>query len=194
MTHLRYLEWLDRYGRPMAKQGLGSALARIMGRAIGRTGRRDRPPSPEASSAQARGAAYPGDFLGIPEISYEPNPGNGKVADPGEIVWTWVPFEEDPRQGKDRPVLVIGRDGPWLLALPLTSKDHDIDAVQEARAGRHWTDVGAGPWDNSGRASEVRVDRIVRVEPARVRREGAVLDKRRFNRVAAAVREAGPKP
>ena len=186
----------------MAKQGLGSALTRIMGRAIGRTGRRDRPPSPEASpeasseasSAQARGAAYPGDFLGIPEISYEPNPGNGKVADPGEIVWTWVPFEEDPRQGKDRPVLVIGRDGPWLLALPLTSKDHDIDAVQEARAGRHWTDVGAGPWDNSGRASEVRVDRIVRVEPARVRREGAVLDKRRFNRVAAAVREAGPKP
>ena len=37
--------------------------------------------------------------------------------DPGEIVWTWVPFEEDHTQGKDRPVLLIGRDGRWLLGL-----------------------------------------------------------------------------
>jgi len=112
------------------------------------------------------------------------------VADPGEIVWAWVPFEEDHSQGKDRPVLVIGRDGPWLLALPLTSKDHDHDAAQQARDGRRWTDIGSGPWDNRGRASEVRVDRILRVHPARVRREGAVLDEGRFNQVAAAVRGA----
>ena len=32
-------------------------------------------------------------------------------ADPGEVVWAWVPFEDDPGQGKDRPVLVIARDG-----------------------------------------------------------------------------------
>lgn len=171
----------------MANRSLGSQLARVLGRALGRTGRRDHGPSP----TKARGAAYPGDFLGTPEISYEPNPGNGKVADPGEVVWTWVPFEDDHNQGKDRPVLVIGHDGPWLLALPLTSKDHDRDAVQEARAGRHWTDVGSGPWDNRGRASEVRVDRIVRVDPGRVRREGAVLDERRFSQVAAALRRAG---
>jgi hypothetical protein len=86
---------------------------------------------------------------------------------------------------------VIGRDGPWLLALQLTSKDHEKDAAQEARAGRHWTDIGSGPWDRLGRASEVRVDRIVRVDTSRVRREGAVLDERRFNKVAAAVRKAG---
>jgi len=141
---------------------------------------------------EARGAAYPGDFRGIPEISYEPNPGNGNVADPGEIVWTWVPFEEDHSQGKDRPVLVIGRDGPWLLALPLTSRDHDLAPVQEARAGRRWTDIGSGPWDNRGRASEVRVDRILRVDPAGVRRVGAVLNERRFNQVAAAVRRPAP--
>jgi hypothetical protein len=61
------------------------------------------------------------------------------VADPGEIVWTWVPFEEDHTQGKDRPVLVIGRDAQWLLALPLTSKDHDRDLGKEARTGRRWT-------------------------------------------------------
>jgi hypothetical protein len=172
----------------MGNHALRSRLARIMGRAVGRAGRRDRAPAP----AQARGAAYPGDFRGTPEISYEPNPGNGKVADPGEIVWTWVPFEEDHSQGKDRPVLVIGRDGRWLLALQLTSKDHDRDAVQEARAGRHWTDIGSGAWDNSGRASEVRVDRILRVDQAGVRREGAVLDERRFNQVADAVRSPAP--
>ena len=28
-------------------------------------------------------------------------------ADPGEIVWTWVVYEEDPTRGKDRPVLVV---------------------------------------------------------------------------------------
>ena len=28
--------------------------------------------------------------------------------DPGEVVWAWVPYEDDPAQGKDRPVLVVG--------------------------------------------------------------------------------------
>ena len=31
-------------------------------------------------------------------------------------------------------VLVIGWDGPWLLALPMTSQDHDRDARQQALA------------------------------------------------------------
>ena len=125
-------------------------------------------------------------------MSYEPNPGNGNVADPGEIVWTWVPFEEDHSQGKDRPVLVIGRDGRWLLALPMTSKDHDRDAAQEARDGRLWTDIGSGPWDPRGRPSEVRVDRILRIDPSGVRRVGAALDEAHFNRVAGAVRRPAP--
>ena len=167
---------------------VGSQLARLLGRALGRTGRPGHAPMP----APASGTAYPGDFVGTPEISYEPNPGNGNVADPGEIVWTWVPFEEDHSKGKDRPVLVIGRDGPWLLALPLTSKDHDLDPVQKARAGRNWTDIGSGPWDNRGRASEVRVDRILRVDSAGVRRVGAVLDEGRFNEVAATMRRPAP--
>ena len=180
----------------MAKQGLGPTLARIMGRALSRIRLREpgapgRARSTAPSSAPARGAGYPGDFRGTPASSYEPNPGNGDVADPGEIVWTWVPFEEDHSQGKDRPVLVIGRDGPWLLALPMTSKDHDRDAVQEAGEGRRWLDIGPGDWDRRGRASEVRIDRIVRVDPAAVRREGAVLDEGQFNEVAAAVQGAG---
>jgi hypothetical protein len=171
------------YGVDMAKQALGSQFARIVGRMLGRARRGGQAPS----TTQGYVTAYPGDFRGTPQISYEPIPGNGKVADPGEIVWTWVPYEEDYSKGKDRPVLVIGRDGSWLLALPMTSKDHDGDAVQEAQSGRHWVDIGTGSWDNRGRTSEVRVDRILRVDPSKVRREGAVLDESRFHRVAAAV-------
>ena len=129
--------------------------------------------------------AYPGDFTGPLTPVYAPRP--DAAPDPGEVVWTWVPYEEDHAQGKDRPVLLVGRDGPWLLGLPLTSRDHDRDAAQEARAGRRWVDVGAGGWDRLGRPSEARVDRVVRVRPDAVRREGAVLAPERFAAVAAAL-------
>jgi hypothetical protein len=72
------------------------------------------------------GKAYPADLLGAPTIAYARNAGRGDGAGPGEIVWSWVLFEEDHRQGRDRPVLVIARDRSWLLALPLTSKHLDI--------------------------------------------------------------------
>jgi len=110
------------------------------------------------------------------------------MPDPGEVVWTWVPFEEDHSQGKDRPVLIIGRDGDWLLGLPMTSRDHDLDARQEASEGRYWVEVGRGPWDSSDRISEVRVNRIIRVDPDGVRRVSGALDKARFERVADGVR------
>jgi hypothetical protein len=98
-----------------------------------------------------------------------------------------VPFQEDHSRGKDRPVLLVGRDGPWLLGVPLTSKDHDRDAAQERAAGRIWVDVGAGAWDREGRPSEARIDRIVRIDAAAVRREGAVLDRHTFAVVAQAI-------
>jgi len=156
---------------------------------------RPSPPAPTRPTGRrrtrlARGtAAYPGDFTGTPDLAYAPHPDG--LPDPGEIVWTWVPYEEDHRRGKDRPVLVVGRDGAWLLGLMLTSKDHDRDARDEARYGRLWVDIGSGLWDPRGRPSEVRVDRVVRVDPTAVRREGAVLDRDRFEQVAAAVRAAG---
>jgi hypothetical protein len=104
-------------------------------------------------------------------------------------VWGWVPYEDDPTQGKDRPVLLVGRrDGHWL-GLMLTSKDHDRDAADEARWGRHWMDVGTGGWDPKGRPSEVRLDRLVLLAPDAVRREGAALDRTRFEAVVAAARE-----
>lgn len=140
--------------------------------------------------APAGSAPYPGDFRGIPAMSWAPQP-DGQP-DPGEIVWTWVPFEEDHSVGKDRPVLLVGVDGDWLLGVALTSKDHDVDAAQEAREGRQWVDIGSGGWDREGRPSEVRVNRIVRVDPARVRREGAVVAAEVFEQVADAIRGDAP--
>ena len=111
-----------------------------------------------------------------PSISYAPHADGD--ADPGEVVWTWVPYEDDPSQGKDRPVLVIGRAGQYLGAVALTSK------------GGHWTEmsIGTGPWDRGGRESFVKLDRVLRIDPAHVRREGAVLDRARFDRVIAGLR------
>ena len=120
------------------------------------------------------------------EIGWAPRP-DGRP-DPGEVCWAWVAYEEDASQGKDRPVLVIGRDGADLLALQLTSKDHDRDAEQERRAGRLWMDVGTGDWDSQRRPSEVRLNRLLRLPPDQVRREGAALDRATFERVVEAAR------
>ena len=71
----------------------------------------------------------------------------------------------------------------------MTSKDHDFDERQEARAGRFWVDIGAGDWDNRGRESEVRVNRVLRVDPDAVRRVSVSLPRDRFEQVVAGMRE-----
>ena len=135
----------------------------------------------------ARGVeVYDVALRGLPRFDYRPDP-DGE-ADPGEVVWTWVPYEEDPAQGKDRPVLVLARVGGRFVVAQMTSQDHDRDAAQEARWGRHWHDVGTGDWDPRRRPSEVRLDRLLLVESAAVRREGATLGRRAFDGVVAALR------
>lgn len=109
--------------------------------------------------------------------------------DPGEVVWAWVPYEEDASQGKDRPVLLLGKDGDEWLALQLTSKDHDRDEAQEASVGRFWMDIGTGDWDREHRPSEVRLNRLLRLPDSGLRREGAALDKEIFDAVVEAARE-----
>ena len=119
-----------------------------------------------------------------PELDGEP--------DPGEVVWAWVPYEDDPSQGKDRPVLVLdtagGGEGDGWTGLMLSSQDHDRDAEDEARFGRYWMDVGTGGWDSQGRPSEVRLDRLIHLERDGVRREGAALDETIFTAVVEARR------
>lgn len=165
--------------------GALKVLREVAERALDRATREQRRSS-STSRQGTHAGLYPGDYAERPTIVYQPR--HDAEADPGEIVWTWVPYEEDYSKGKDRPVLLIGHDGPWLLGLQVTSQDHDRDAAQEARAGRYWVDIGAGAWDPQRRPSEVRVNRIVRIDPDGVRRIGAVLDERTFAAVAVEVR------
>jgi hypothetical protein len=130
-------------------------------------------------ASQAPGRAH--DYDGAVALAYAPK--RDGHADPGEVVWTWVPFEEDASQGKDRPVVVVGRPREGrrsdLVVLMLSSKDHGGDS--------RWLAVGAGAWDPEGRPSSVRLDRVLAVAPEAVRREGAALDRDRFDQVAAAL-------
>ena len=103
------------------------------------------------------------------------------AADPGEVVWTWVLYEDDPNQGKDRPVLVVGRDQATLLGLMLSSQDHH-------REDPNWVGIGSGSWDYEGRASWVRLDRVLDVPEEGIRREGAILERDVFEIVAARLR------
>ena len=146
------------------------------------TGRPARPPA----AGPVPAPADPGrarDWAGPVQISWAPHD-DGK-ADPGEVVWTWVPFEEDPGHGKDRPVVVVGRPvggrGQDLAVVMLSSKDHAGD--------RRWLVLGTGAWDRQGRVSSVRLDRVLVVAPHAVRRQGAALERERFDRVGSALRQ-----
>ncbi|MBE8146394.1 hypothetical protein IOD13_08170 [Brevibacterium casei] len=108
-------------------------------------------------------------------------------------MWGWIPFEEDHTKGKDRPSLVIGKDGAWVLVLMLTSKDHIPGGIGEVRTdgAARWMNIGGGAWDSQGRPSEVRLDRIIRLDPRGIRREGAVMDRSVFDLVAPNSPDAG---
>jgi hypothetical protein len=112
------------------------------------------------TTAQAATLAYSPDLDGL--------------ADPGEIVWAWVPYEEDPARGKDRPLLIVGRTGRRLLGMMLSSRGGD---------GPDWLEIGA--WGRDGTVSHLRLDRVFVLDEDDIRREGAVLDPRRFAAVAA---------
>lgn len=127
-----------------------------------------RDPRPAHGGAQTyHGRVVPGY---APEMDGEP--------DPGEIVWAWVAYEEDPNVGKDRPLVVIGRaaDGSGaMVAMLLSSQDHEGDD--------DWVLLGAGAWDRDRRESWVRVDRMLAVPANGIRREGAVLQRDRYDRL-----------
>ena len=106
---------------------------------------------------------------GIVSIEYSPQLDGDP--DPGEVVWTWVPFQDDPDQGKDRPVVVIGRRGANLVGIPLTTKADDREAQYK---------LGTGGWDPRRRTSYARIWRLVDIPPTTMRREGGVLDAERF--------------
>jgi len=151
--------------------GLWTSVTATVGRLAGRgypAGRPARPASRRQVAALRRR-----------RLAYAPQ-ADGQ-ADPGEIVWTWVAYEDDPRQGKDRPVLVVGRASRTLFGLMLSSQ-HERDGQ------RHWLALGPGGWDRENRPSWVRLDRVLTMREDSIRREGAVLEPARFDRVCQALR------
>lgn len=136
-------------------------------------------PSPGREGATATVEADPR-RVGAVRTEYAPEKDGDP--DPGEIVWTWVPYEENDGRGKDRPVLVVARErAGTLLAVQLTSKDR--------RGDNDFVAIGTGPWDREERPSWVAVDRVLRVHEAGMRREACALDRGRFNLVVLRLRE-----
>lgn len=149
-------------------------------------------PSPRsrAQSTIAQGELSPGrrgaeatieiDPKRVGRVSMSYSPDRDGKPDPGEIVWTWVPFEERDGRGKDRPVLIVAaeKNGAFLAA-QLTSKSHNGQS--------DFVPIGTGAWDRAGRASWVNLDRLFRVFPSGMRREATSLDSKRFRLVTAAL-------
>jgi hypothetical protein len=136
-------------------------------------------PTPGANGIGRTAEVDPTRLRGV-HLGYAPTPDGDP--DPGEVVWTWVPYEENDGRGKDRPVLVLARlSATTVLGIQLTSKAHPDD--------RGALELGPGPWDPSGRASWVRLDRLFRVADAGMRREGAALDAKTYAVVAAALQD-----
>ncbi|GAA3230122.1 type II toxin-antitoxin system PemK/MazF family toxin [Pseudonocardia petroleophila] len=139
-----------------------------------------RPPSGGPAAPRPRTQARSAPTGDSPRtIAYAPDLDGS--ADPGEIVWAWVPFEENDGRGKDRPLLVVGRQEGDLVGLMLSSQHDRAD-------DRDWVSIGSGAWDREGRESFVRLDRVLEVGEHDIRREGAVLDRDRFERVAGELR------
>ena len=137
----------------------------------------------DADPRPIRGGAF--DYRGsaipeyAPEYDHEP--------DPGEVVWAWVPFEEDPTQGKDRPLAIVGRvvdKQDDLVCFLLSSKDRTDDDG--------WVLIGTGQWDEEHRASWVNISRPLAVTPSAVRREGGNLSREQFDAVVEAARKRFP--
>ncbi|UAJ77987.1 type II toxin-antitoxin system PemK/MazF family toxin [Leifsonia sp. ZF2019] len=159
--------------------------------AIGRLFRPSAAPTPSAPTP-ARPGAEPGRSGATATVQVDPRrlgairtsyvPSTDGDADPGEIVWTWVPFEEADGRGKDRPVLVVASESAGtVLAVALTSQEHP---------GRpEYVPVGAGSWDGRHRPSYARVDRVYRLHQGGMRREAAALDRRAFDAVRASLRQ-----
>ena len=116
----------------------------------------------------------------IDDLRIDYAPDRDGAPDAGEIVWTWVPYEETDGRGKDRPVLVIGRESrDRVYAVRMTSRPHDGD--------RDYLTIGTGDWDSQGRESWVDIEQLYSVHESGLRREAAVLDHSRYGRVAAAL-------
>lgn len=181
-----------------------STLAGVLGKLLSGGNTRPQPvnpPRPQAtlrpdgvardeSSSRRDGGADAGRMPGTATVQVDPEriaelrvgyaPSRNDQPDAGEVIWTWVPYEENDGRGKDRPVLVIGRHtAERVYAVRMTSKPHDRD--------RDYLSIGSGGWDSQGRESWVDIEQLYSVHEDGMRREAAVLDAARYGRIAQAL-------
>lgn len=163
-----------------------TALGRVIRSLTGGTTKAaDAPAGPAADGPMSPGQSGPGATVEVDprrlqgvRLGYAPS--HDGEPDPGEIVWTWVPYEENDGRGKDRPVVIVAAAATGgYLAVQLTSKPHD---------GEHdFVSLGDGDWDAQGRPSWARIDRVFRVRAGGMRREAAALDAARYMKLTAAL-------
>lgn len=167
-------------------KALSDGTSRSSAQKPGRSGVR----TPTARLREAREIDGPGRERGSETIRIDPDriqdlqldyaPSKDGDPDAGEVIWTWVPYEENDGRGKDRPVLVIGRQSAdRVYAVRMTSKAHERD--------RDYLSIGSGGWDSQGRNSWVDIEQLYSVHEDGMRREAAFLDRSRYDRVAAAL-------
>ena len=130
-----------------------------------------RPPTSGGTGGSLRGAVLPDVSAKDVRFAYRPRHPDGH-ADPGEVVWARVPFEDDPTQGKDRPVLIVGRaTNGNLVGVQLSTKTH--------HAGSFPIEWG------SDKTSHLRPERFIQVDLTNYRKEGAYIKKPVFQEIVA---------
>ena len=128
--------------------------------------------------------AYPGDFVGTPTMEYSPSAGWQTGSRRDRVDLGAVRGQPPQGQGSSRSA---DRSGRTMAA----RRDADHQAApwggrQAADCADSRRSSASAPWDRQQRPSEVKVDRIIRVKPSRIRREGAAIDASRFALVADA--------
>lgn len=168
-------------GRVTSTQRILSTLGEFLGRLVVKKRATVRPNQLDPGAGERPGAQT---IEVTPErirdvaVGYSPNR-NGRP-DSGEVIWTWVPYEENDGRGKDRPVLVIGRQSrDRVYAVRMTSKPHDRD--------RDYISIGSGSWDSHHRESWVDIEQLYSVHDQGMRREAAMLDESRYAVIARAL-------
>ncbi|MBV7294995.1 type II toxin-antitoxin system PemK/MazF family toxin [Corynebacterium sp. TAE3-ERU12] len=100
---------------------------------------------------------------------------------PGEVVWAPVLIDGDSGSARERAVVVLGRDKHYLLGALIST---DIRHADDDK----WMHIGIGAWDGQARPSWVRLDKVLEVPESGIRRSGAVMPRRRFDRITAVLR------
>ena len=102
-------------------------------------------------------------------------------ADPGEVIWVWIQPNLPGHPARERAMVVVGRSQHLLLGLLISPNPEHANED-------NWIDIGSGGWDVAGRQCWARLDKILEVPESTIRRQGAIIPKSRFERIAQRLR------